>query len=704
MAKTAAERKKEQRERLKANENFKSFKEKESKKQKERRSKNKKTMTIEEKEALKVKKREEMRRYRAKKAQKAVKDEQSTSFNSNSDSPRKAFKSPASFGKALARVKKNLPRSPNKSKALVKKLACQLIPDIVQPTPKKQTVSQLSGETISKVKEFFLQDSISYQAPGTKDYVIMKDENGEKLKLQKKYLCMTLGEAYEIFQTENPDVKVCRSKFCELRPIQVCLRHETPSNLCLCIYHENIRLLLSSICVLPSKTSDLVSLIVCDDCSEECFYQNCDECGNLRKLHDITAMLSEADLEKEIKFFQWLSDETKTVSRQRISSSLKEAIEKLEKKLPQFLQHVYAKRQQELFFQDIKKNIPLNTLILHFDFSENYSFISQDEIQSAHWVLTSCTLYTAIAYFVHEEICQSIPIVVVSDYLHHDKYAVYKFNDTIIRKIQDDFPNLVISKVIYQSDGTGQHFKQKYSICLAMLQSCDVEWHFSATGHGKGPIDGIGGIVKRRIREATLSRKIDPRSAEDFFHAAKNICRNITVLHVTARTILEEKSQIDKLCAPSGKEILQIPETRKMHCFIKIKDYELKAANVSMKPKKFLKINLITGEVETLKSEVFLNDIIDTNNELNIGNWVLVPFAGKKNVKHFAGQIIGRDKSFAKVKFLKWKINHFIWPSKEDTSLIDTDEKDIVKLPEPDFDRRCNLTFTNFDFNKFLMG
>ena len=59
-------------------------------------------------------------------------------------------------------------------------------------------------------------------------------------------------------------------------------------------------------------------------------------------------------------------------------------MEKLEKKLPQFLQHVYIKRQQELFFQDIKKHIPLNTLILHFDFSENYTFISQDEIQSAH--------------------------------------------------------------------------------------------------------------------------------------------------------------------------------------------------------------------------------------------------------------------------------------------------------------------------------
>lgn len=105
MGKTAAERKKEQRERLKSNGIFINFKENESMKQRERRRKNKRTMTIEEKVALKVKKREEMRKYRTKKALKTVRSTQYI-FNPISDSPNTAFKSPASFGKALARVKK----------------------------------------------------------------------------------------------------------------------------------------------------------------------------------------------------------------------------------------------------------------------------------------------------------------------------------------------------------------------------------------------------------------------------------------------------------------------------------------------------------------------------------------------------------------------------------------------------------------------
>lgn len=44
-----------------------------------------------------------------------------------------------------------------------------------------------------------------------------------------------------------------------------------------------------------------------------------------------------------------------------------------------------------------------------------------------------------------------------------------------------------------------------------------------------------------------------------------------TVLHVTASTILKEKIQIHKLYAPLRREILQISEKRKTHCFIKIK-------------------------------------------------------------------------------------------------------------------------------------
>lgn len=51
----------------------------------------------------------------------------------------------------------------------------------------------------------------------------------------------------------------------------------------------------------------------------------------------------------------------------------------------------------------------------------------------------------------------------------------------IIQKFKLDFPQFMISKVIYKSNSTAQHFKQKYSICMAILQPGNTELYFTAT-------------------------------------------------------------------------------------------------------------------------------------------------------------------------------------------------------------------------------
>ena len=64
------------------------------------------------------------------------------------------------------------------------------------------------------------------------------------------------------------------------------------------------------------------------------------------------------------------------------------------------------------------------SIIIHFDFSENYEFISWDEIQSAHWEHQSCTLFTAMVHYKDNKLKHNL-YVFVSDYLNHDnKYVV----------------------------------------------------------------------------------------------------------------------------------------------------------------------------------------------------------------------------------------------------------------------------------------
>ena len=157
------------------------------------------------------------------------------------------------------------------------------------------------------------------------------------------------------------------------------------------------------------------------------------------------------------------------------------------------------------------------------DFSENYTF-TQDEIQSAYWATNSCTIFTTMVYINYERELLSIPIVVVSNYMQQDKYAVATFTEAVIENIRKSYLKFNMENVIYQSDNTGKHFKQKFSFFLGKIIYEKFQWHFTVTSHCKSAIDGLGDPIKRRVREATRSRKIDLQTAQKFVDCAKQLC------------------------------------------------------------------------------------------------------------------------------------------------------------------------------------
>ena len=80
--------------------------------------------------------------------------------------------------------------------------------------------SALSTDTKKCVVDFYNSD-ISWQAPGRKDRVIIRETvEGERLKTTKqvRYMLMSLREAYNKFKEEYPSLKVGLTKFCEWRP------------------------------------------------------------------------------------------------------------------------------------------------------------------------------------------------------------------------------------------------------------------------------------------------------------------------------------------------------------------------------------------------------------------------------------------------------------------------------------------------------
>ena len=82
-------------------------------------------------------------------------------------------------------------------------------------------------------------------------------------------------------------------------------------------------------------------------------------------------------------------------------------------------------------------------------------------------------------------------------YLSHDKYAVHHFNSLVIASLRQKLGNKMKVLDLF-SDGAAQHFKQRYTVYDATTygQDLTVNWHFFATLHGKGAVDGVGGSVK----------------------------------------------------------------------------------------------------------------------------------------------------------------------------------------------------------------
>ena len=94
----------------------------------------------------------------------------------------------------------------------------------------------LSTETISSVVEFYQEDGISRSSTNSKDIVQIN-----KKPVVLRFMEMTVLDAFQEFDSRHPGL-VGRSTFHSLRPKNV--KIVSPHDTCLCIYHENMNLLL----------------------------------------------------------------------------------------------------------------------------------------------------------------------------------------------------------------------------------------------------------------------------------------------------------------------------------------------------------------------------------------------------------------------------------------------------------------------------
>ena len=193
------------------------------------------------------------------------------------------------------------------------------------------------------------------------------------------------------------------------------------------------------------------------------------------------------------------------ISMQRVSGSIRDLLEEFDVKWAKFAVHHYCTRQQQGYIKKIKEEARANgTAVIQMDFAENYSLIVQHEIQQAHWTTPQATIFT-----VHITVDKTIQhsLAFVSDHLDHNIDFVHAAQSVIVQFIRHRYST--VKRVNYITDGAPQHFKSNKSMLNLTYHESDfgipAAWTFSATAHGKGPVDGIGAALKYRATRRVLS-------------------------------------------------------------------------------------------------------------------------------------------------------------------------------------------------------
>ena len=303
--------------------------------------------------------------------------------------------------------------------------------------------------------------------------------------------------------------------------------------------------------------SHAIAKTMCNSSLPSCHLGDCTECPGKKPLREmLKRCLSEEEIE-EIEFKQWTTTDRSTL--QTIAQSTDEFIESFLDKLETLRRHDFIAKQQSRYLAERKESLKEGEFLVIEDFSENFSFVVQDEAQSFHWDNGMVTLHHFVYYYKDEgQICHE-NFVLISDCNTHDTVAVYLFQCRLINHLQEKFQ--FVSNIVYFSDGCAGQYKNLKNVLNLCLHEEDfdipAEWHFFATSHGKGPSDGIGRTIKSEATKASLQRPYKDQilTALDLFHFVESSLNGINAEFLTCADwqteddLLRERFSIAKTIA-----------------------------------------------------------------------------------------------------------------------------------------------------------
>lgn len=183
--------------------------------------------------------------------------------------------------------------------------------------------------------------------------------------------------------------------------------------------------------------------------------------------------------------------------------------------------HLFVARWQNEEYKKLFRNVPKQTVVAVLNFAKNYWCEYQEEPQAAHWCYKQVTIHPIVCNYRCSD-CDGIvteEIVCVTPDLKHSAAAVKVFEQQAYKHLREerkvDFNNM------YEfTDRCSSQYKSREPFFHLSAQTI-VRRSFFGSRHGKGPADGLAGVIKAAAKRAVASGRTNILNALDFYNFAQ---------------------------------------------------------------------------------------------------------------------------------------------------------------------------------------
>lgn len=454
--------------------------------------------------------------------------------------------------------------------------------------------------------------------PGKKDFLSVVGSDGKRVHIQKRLVLCNLREAYCEFKTQHPNTKIGFTKFSILRPKECVLAGASGTHsVCVCTLHQNVKLMFVAI-KLEQLTGGTMkhyrhclAAMQCNPPSVGCYFGKCNQCrGGSSSLQ---AVMDENAIDT-VELRQWTTDRASLETR---VLEVDEFIDTFTSMLKKLLLHDFIAKMQTIFMHEKRESLREGEFFVIADFSENYSFVVQDEIQAFHWNNGSATIHPFVCHYIKEGKLTKLCYIVISQSTQHDTVAVHLFQRKLLEFLTEHCGGKKPDTVYYMSDGCAAQYKN----CKHFTNLCFhvedfgvfAEWHFFATSHGKSEGDGAGGTLKRIAARRSLQRPFQDQilTTRQLYEYAVS---QIKGMHFGFATVAEHDQEA-KLLQERLKTSRTVPGTQKIHSVVPV------ATNL-------IEVRPFSYSTSSRKEKVALTHLPNSFSACASGGYVTVAYEG----------------------------------------------------------------------------